>query len=149
MHNILLKITSLTRYATAAYVVGATAATFTAVQGYNRLRPFPVFSIKHTVDNTIAKVDVSLQNGGIGPLKDVTYEHKNLDCLNTKGYNVRSYVSCAYVGSEPILQLRNSSGKHMSKTEFQTACKECNVSTLVKCKNTGSQTFDWDAAVLY
>ena len=132
----------LFRFGVAATVIGAGTAAFMALHTQNITRPIPNVRIKHKVENNRASVDVFVENANFGPLPDVSFEHKNLDCLTAKGYTTSSIISGNYSGPEPVLELRKH---HVVAThrEFLEACKECNVSTEVKCKGMDAKTFAW------
>jgi hypothetical protein len=138
---ILQKLVNLYRIDTFSAVLVAGTTASCAFLLYNN-RPLPVLSVHHIEDKYSTDVEVHIVQGSTGIIKDLKYKHNNLECLESKGYKTISYTTGGFTDHDPVLELRNNSRPDY-KT-FIADCKECKVSTDIKCKGFSKQNSSWE-----
>jgi len=145
--NFLVKLAAQKKVTGMIIVVcsGITAVSMTITAGlqHNATKPLPILTIKHKHINTDTWIDVYIEKGSHGALRDLEYKHNNLGCLNDKGYHVRSVTTGGFTGDEPILELRN---RKTSYNDFLADCKACQVSTELSIEGKAPKTVDWTSS---
>jgi hypothetical protein len=88
-----------------------------AYVAYNITEPKPMADIKFINDANAAFINIKSTNNAT--IKDATVIHRNLDCLQNKGYIVKRL--CTHP-SEPMVYIENAEN-HYSISEDFTACR--------------------------
>lgn len=108
-------------------------------------KPLPILTVKHKTIDEDTWVDVHIEQGSSAQLRDLKYKHNNMECLYSKGYNVRSFQTHGYAGKEPVLELRRNPSK--SCDDFIADCKACNVSTDLSVDGSKPKNTLWEENV--
>ncbi len=111
-----------------------------AVSMYNSEKPLPILTVKHKTIYEDTWVDVHIDKGTNGSLRDLKYKHNNLDRMYSRGYTVGSFQTCGYAGKNPVLELINY---NKSYDDFIADCKACKVSTDISVDGSESKNVPW------
>lgn len=143
LHTVVKLLRDHKPFSTAIVVCsGITAASLAITAGLQHAatKPLPVLTVKHKTLYEDTWVDVFIEKGSHGPLRDLTYTHHNLGCMADKGYHVRSVTSGGFTGGEPVLELLN---RNKSYDDFIADCKECGVNTFISVEGGPRKSVDW------
>ncbi len=133
------------KYDTLLVGIGAISSIFICLDVYNKIKPFPICKLEikpANKENThIEEANFSIESANGSNINLVDIKHKNIDCLEKKGYIFNKYIYGS-VTKENLFSIYP-----LERNKFSDDCKECNVSTTISYKsswgNIIEEEFKW------